>query len=266
MANSPVENKKEDVYTIDIVHIFKCLWKRVWIIAIVSLLIAAISFSYAFFFVSPKYSSSVKLYVNNNSVSLGANKISISSADISASQSLTKTCIVILESRSTLEMIMEKANVRYTTKQLSAMITADSVNNTEVMKVTVTCEDPEEACNIANAIADVLPDRIFEIIEGSSMKVVDSAIINSGKVSPSFAQYTILGFIIGFVLSVGTIIVIDSLDDTIHDDDYIVNRYNCPLLGKVQNLNASGSKSYKYNYNYYYGRSTSSSDADGKSN
>lgn len=266
MEKTPTERKNVDVYTVDIFHILKCLWKRAWLIAVVSILVAAIAFSYAFFFVPPKYSSSVKLYVNNNSLSVGTNKISISSTDISASQSLIKTYIAILESRSTLEMIIEKAEVAYNAKQLSSMISANSVNDTEVMKVTITCEDPQEACDIANAIAEVLPDRIFEIIEGSSMKVVDSAIVNGAKVSPSLTKYAFIGFAIGFILAAGVIIVIDSLDDTIHDDDYIVNRYNCPLLGKVQNLNVSGSKSYKYNYNYYYGHSASSSDADGKSN
>ena len=94
------------------------------------------------------------------------------------------------------------------------------------------------------------------------MTVVDSAVPNNVKVSPSFTNCIIVGFIIGFALSSAIIIIIDSLDDTIHDDDYIANQYDCPLLGKVQNLNITGSKSYKYNYNYYYGRSGSQSSSD----
>ena len=255
MDNNTVGRK--DVYTVDILHILKCLWKRAWIIAIVSVLTTLIAFSFAFFFVHPKYSSSVKLYVNNTSVSLGNSKISISPSEISAAQSLVKTYTEILKSRSTLEMIGEEAKVDYTTNQLNSMISARSANDTEIMLVTVTCDDPEVACRIASGVAKVLPIRISEIIDSSSMEVVDRPIVNSNKVSPSFTKYALFGFLIGFFLTVGIIIVIDALDDTIHDDDYITTQYDCPLLGKVQNLNLNSSKAYKYNY--YYGRSTSKS-------
>ena len=248
----------KDVYTIDILHILRCLWKRAWLIFLVSVLVASMAFFYSFFLVSPKYSSSVKLYVNNTSVSLGNSKISITPSEISAAQSLIKTYIAILKSRSTLESVIERAEVDYNAKQLDSMITAGSVNDTEIMLVTVTGTNPDEACKIANVIAKVLPIRISEIIDGSSMEVVDSAVSNPSKVSPSFAKYSFVGFVIGFVLMAGIIIIMDSLDDTIHDDDYILNQYDCPVLGKVQNLNLSSSKSYKYNY--YYGRSASKSD------
>lgn len=251
-----------NVYTIDIVHILKCLWKRAWLIALVSILTAAIAFSYAFFFVPPKYSSAVKLYVNNTSVSLGNSKISITPSEISAAQSLIKTYIAILKSRSTLEAVIERADVDYTVRQLYSMITAGSVNDTEIMLVTVTTTNPEIACKIANVIAKVLPIRISEIIDGSSMEVVDSAVSNKAKVSPNFTKYAFAGFALGFIMMIGIIIIIDSLDDTIHDDDYILNQYGCPVLGKVQNLNLSSSKSYKYNY--YYGRSSSKSDSGSK--
>ncbi len=252
MGKMPVDKKREDTYTVDFVRIFKCLLSKAWMIAITSVLVAAISFSYAFFMVKPKYSSSTKLYVNN---SLSIDKISISSADITASQSLIKTYIAILQSRSILEQIAETADVDYTPEELTSMITANAVNDTEIMRVTVTSEDPEEAYNIADAISVVLPDKIAGIIEGSSMVVVDKPIVNRQKVSPSFIKYTVIGFILGLVLSALVIIITDSLDDTIHDDDYISNLYGYPLLGKVQNLNSSDSKSYKYNY--YYGRSAS---------
>ncbi|MBO4468505.1 MAG: hypothetical protein J5766_04320 [Clostridia bacterium] len=258
MEKTPISKKSEDIYTIDIVRIFKCLWKKAWLIAIVSLIIAAISFSYAFFFVRPKYSSSVKLYVNNNSVSLGGSRISISSGDISASQSLIKTYIVILESRSTLKEVIKESGVDITVNELRSMIDASSVNDTEVMRVTVTAYDADEACTLANVIKDVLKEKIKDIIQNTEPADVDDAVPNYVKVSPSFSKYLLVGFLIGFIMSSVVIIIMDSLDDTIHDDDYIANQYDCPLLGKVQNLNVTGSKSYKYNYNYYYGRSSSS--------
>lgn len=107
-----------------------------------------------------------------------------------------------MENRTTLEEVIEKSKVDYTYKELSDMIEANSVNETEVMQVTVTSEDPYEASEIANVIAEVLPKRISEIIEGSSMEVVDAGVPNLQKISPSISKYTILGFLIGAFIAV----------------------------------------------------------------
>lgn len=114
------------------------------------------------------------------------------------------------------------------------------------MRVTVTGEDPYEVSKIANCIAEVLPIRISEIIDGASMEVVDSAIPNLNKISPSITKYTAVGFILGIFLSIGIIVIFAMLDDTIHDEEYILKTYNYPILAKIPNLLDMNSKEYGY--------------------
>ena len=243
------EFKQTEYYTIDILHIFKSLLKRAWLIALCGLLAAAIGFSIAAFAIAPTYSSYVKLYVNNSSISLGNTTFSISSSELSAAQSLVRTYGDILDSRSTLERIIQKAEVDYTWKELSKIIKYAPSNDTEIMRVTVTCEDPYEASKIANTIAEVLPVRISEIIDGASMEVVDSAIPDVEKVAPSITKYTAIGLVLGVLISVAVLVVFALLDDTIHDEEYVLRTYDYPILGKVPDLLNNGSKSYGY-YSY----------------
>lgn len=239
------DNTKE-YYTIDVLHIVKSLWRHAWLIAICGFLAAAIGFSVAAFAIAPTYSSSIKLYVNNSSFSLGNTNFSISSSELTAAQGLVRTYGEILDSRSTLERVIDKANVDYSWKQLSGMIECAPSNDTEIMRVTVTCENPYEASKIANTIAQVLPVRISEIIDGASMEVVDSAIPDIEKVGPSIALYTGVGLVLGVLLAVVVLIIAALLDDTIHDEEYILRTYKYPILGKVPNLLDTGSKSYAY--------------------
>ena len=238
----------KEYYTIDVLHVVKTLWRRAWLIALAGFLAAVVGFAYSTFAIAPTYSSSIKLYVNNNSFSLGNTSFSISSSELTAAQSLVRTYGDILDSRSTLERIIEKAEVNYTYKQLSRMIQYAPSNETEIMRVTVTTEDPEESSKIANTIAEVLPMRISEIIDGASMEVVDSAIPELEKVAPSITKYTAIGLMLGILLSVVAVVVTALLDDTIHDEDYILNNYEYPILGKVPDLLNTGGKKY----NYYY--------------
>lgn len=239
------ENNRE-YYTIDILHIVRTLWKRAWFIALCALLSGVIGFSISAFAITPTYSSYIKLYVNNISFSLGNSNFSISASELTAAQSLVKTYGDILDSRSTLERVIEKANIDYTWKELSEMIEYEPSNNTEIMKVTVTCEDPYEASKIANTIAEILPVRISEIIDGASMEVVDSAIPDIQKVAPSITKYTLIGIVLGVIFSVIVLVVLAMLDDTIHDEEYVIRTYDYPILGKVPNLVNTGNKTYSY--------------------
>lgn len=240
------EKNTKEYYTIDVLHIVKSLWRRAWVIGLCGLLAAAMGFSMAAFFIAPSYSSYIKLYVNNSSFSLGNTSFSISSSELTAAQSLVRTYGEILDSRSTLQRVIEKADVNYSWKSLSNMISYSPSNETEIMLVTVTCGNPYEASKIANTIAEVLPVRISEIIDGASMEVVDSAIPDTDKVAPSITQYTAIGMALGVLVSVFGLTILALLDDTIHDEEYVLNTYDYPILGKVPNLLNAGSKSYSY--------------------
>lgn len=239
-----------EYYVVDILHIFKKLWQKVWIIILSSMLLAVLAFTYSSFFITPQYSSSVMLYVNNSSISIGSTSLSISSSEISAAQSLVRTYMVILNNRTTLEQVIEKTGVDYSYEQIKGMISSEQVNETEVFRITITSGDPYEAQKIANGITEVLPQRVADIIDGSSVRVVDKAVADVQKVSPSITRWTIVGFMIGFIISCVIIIVITMMDDAIHDEDYLINNYEAPILAKVPNLLIKGEKEYKH-YSYY---------------
>lgn len=242
------ENNVKEYYTIDLLQIAKALWQRAWMIVLSAVLAGAVGFSIAAFFTAPKYSSSVMLYVNNKSFSLGGTSVSFSASDISASRSLVKTYTEILNSRQTLEKVVEASGVSYSPQALAGMISAGPANDTEIMKVTVVSTDAEEAALIANSIAEVLPDRIEEIIDGATMKVVNTAIPNYNKVSPSITKYTAVGIFLGILASVGVIAIATIMDDTIYDEDYVLQTYKYPVLARIPDLLESGSKHYGYYY------------------
>ncbi|MCD8326350.1 MAG: hypothetical protein LUC90_06610 [Lachnospiraceae bacterium] len=78
--------------------------------------------------------------MNNSALSTSGIKSALSSADLTASQGLVDTYIVILKSRTTLEAVIEESGVDYTYSELYDMIDASSVNSTEVFRITVTVQ------------------------------------------------------------------------------------------------------------------------------
>lgn len=241
------DKSTEEYYIVDLLHVIKFVWKRAWIILLAGILVGVLCYGYSSYGITPTYSSHVKLYVNNSSISSVADAaFSISSSQLSAAQGLVRTYSEILNSRSTLERIRTEAGVDRTWRELSSMISCASANDTEIMRVTVTCTDPYEASEIANTVAKVLPIRISEIIDGATMEVVDSAVPNLSKVAPSVSKYTTIGLLIGVVIATILLVIVALLDDTIHNEEYILRTYDYPILGKVPDLLHTGSKSYGY--------------------
>lgn len=242
-----VSNKQQEYYVIDFLHIARSVWHRIWLVILSGILVGVLAFSYAAFLITPKYASSIMLYVNNSSL-LGNTTFSISSSELTAAQSLVKTYTVILKNRTTLNEVITKAGVSYSYEELYHMVEAKAVDETEVLKVTVTSTDPYEAANIANSIAEVLPGRISDIIEKSSMKVVDLGVVDTQKVSPNITKYTEVGVLLGAMIALAGLVVAAIMDGTIHDEEYLLKTYGYPILAKVPNLLGTSEKKYSYYY------------------
>ena len=240
--------EKNDEREIDLQRLFGVLVSKGWLIGLVAVLCAVLAFLGTFFFITPKYQSSAMFYVNNNSLSLGEASLSISSADISASRGLVKSYIVILNTRESLNDVIDYAGVDRTYKELKRMITAEAVDSTEIFEVVVTSPDPVEADKIADAIAYILPKRISSIIEGTSAKVVDSSVVASKPSSPSYTKNTLIGFVAGLVLMVGIIALREIMSITIRTEEDISLSCKHPVLAAVPDMESHSKGGYYYGY------------------
>lgn len=241
----------QNEYTeIDLMRLIKAVWSKAWIVAIVSILSMVLVFLLTFFFVTPKYEAHAMFYVNNSSISMGDASISLSSSDITASKSLVDTYIVILDTWETQRDVIDYAGLDLTTGEFEEMVSSSAVNETEVFRVTITSEDPVEAEKLANAVAYILPKRISTIVEGTSAQIVSSARTPSKPSSPNYITNSLLGFILGFVMSVGIIALREWLDITIRTEGDVLQCSNLPLLAKVPDMGVKSKSSY-----YGYGKS-----------
>ena len=244
-----MNNRNNDRSEIDLLHLVKLLWSKAWLIVLVMILLGALAFSYAMFFVTPMYQATAKMYVNNKSISVGSSVLTIS--DISAAKELLNTYVEILHTRETLEVVIENTEVDYTYEQLSRMITASSVNDTEIFAITVTGPDPAEAKVIVDEIVEILPDRITNIITDTQPRLVDDAVTPVNRSSPSYTRYAIIGMLVGAVLTCGIIIIIDMMDTTMRSEDYLTQNYSeIPVLAIVPDMYETKKRSYSYYYSY----------------
>lgn len=247
-----MENNEE--VEIDLLHLLQVLWQKAIVIILAGLIFGAAAFAGTKAFVTPLYDSRAYLYVNSTNLSLGGSKVSISASELTAAKSLVDTYVVILKTRTTLEDVIARSGVNYTYEELVEMISAASVNGTEIFYVDITSPDPAEAEMLANTIALVLPEKISAIVDGSSVRIVDYAVQPVKRSSPSYAKSAVIGAVLGVLLVSAIVIVNDLMDEQIHDTDYLTKTYNLPVLAVIPDLLAKQDSS-----NYYYRQSDTKS-------
>ena len=224
--------------SIDLRKMFSAVMRRIWAVILAAVIGAGAAFLGTTYLITPKYRASALFYVNGNAFSVG----SVSLSDISLAKSLVDSYIVILKSRESLNAVIDYAGLDYTYSQLSGMISASAVNETEIFQVAVTSSNPQEAEKIANAVAYILPKRISGIIDGTEAKIVDYAVAPAAPYSPDYTKNTIIGFLVGAALAAAAIVIFELLDITIRTGEDLEGITSLPILTTVPDMNLSAKK------------------------
>ncbi len=241
-------NEKNEVVEIDLKQIWYALIGKAWLLILTAVLTAVVFLAGTKLLITPQYKAYAQFYVNNNSVSVGDTSFSLSSSDIMASKSLVDTYIVILRSRSCLNDVIDYAGVDYSYGDVREMISAYSVDETEVFEVAITSVNPAEAEKIANSIAYILPKKISSIVEGTSASIVDYAVKPSSPSSPNISKNTLLGFMVGLAIAALIIVIRTIFDITIRSEDDILENCSHPILASVPDMNNRSKKGYYSGY------------------
>lgn len=239
----------EQFEEISLKRLAEMLLSKISIIIAVTLIFGVAAFVYSETMVVPEYASTATFYVSNERDVLTNKTLG---SDITASQMLVDTYVVIIKSDTVLKQvcnILEEHGVTgYTPDALRSSITASAVDETEVFQVTVRDTDSHNSYLIANVIADLAPSIIRDFIEASTLKVVDYA-VEGEKVYPNIQNTTLLGLLLGLFLSCGFVVLRELFDMRVKTEDELGKWFTLPVLGVIPDIN--NPRSRRSNYYYY---------------
>ncbi len=223
--------EQETESQVDYVRIFKTLLHRLPVIAAVTVIFGLGAYIYSQWFMTPVYSTNVKLYVNNQQgVSESAK---VQSSDVATSNTLVYGYVAMMKTDRVLKEVAMNTGLGYSTTQLSSMISAAGVDETPLFVVTVRSSVPEHAQTIANVVADVAPAVIQEVVKGSSAEIVDRAKLPSKPISPKIWRVTLIGMALGFLISIVGVLLAEKFDLRIKNPSVLAEDFGLPVLASV---------------------------------
>ena len=201
---------------------FRILWILIAIVAIV-----VIGNIYTIITRVPMYQSNITL------VLVGESKKGYSQSDSVLNQNLIGTYSQIITSRTVLSQVIDNLKLKTTTESLSKNITTSSVEDTEIIKITVNSSKRKEAAKIADEVATVFSKEVQDIYNLENVTIIDKAEVATSPYNINYVKDNIIYLMIGIVLSFGVVFVMYYFDTTIKSSEVVEEKLGLPVIGIV---------------------------------
>ena len=224
------ENKE---IAIDIVQLFKILWKKKIAIILTAIVAALVAFGVSSFVLTPEYSSTTRIYVVNRNQSENAG---LTNQDLQAGTYLVKDYKEIILSQDVLEKVISNLKLEKTVKALSKKIQVTVPVDTRIVSIVVKDDQPEEASRIANALREVAAEKIISVTRVSDVTTLEEARPALTPSSPNIRRNTAIAFLAGGVVMVVSVLLLELLDDRVKRPEDVEEVMQVALLGIVPDL------------------------------
>ncbi len=247
-------NMEEKSYSISVAQLFFMVLKRWWIVVIAVVVGAGSLLAYSKFIAEPMYKTKAMLGVtivdsmSDYQQTLIGNTIAKESSEI-------LTANITLERAANL--LNQKSDRTYTADMLRAMIVTTTSTESRYFTVTVESNSPTEAkliCDtVTQSFCDVLVDE--NLMKGAEGRIIHHAVVPSSQSSPNVLANTVIGALLGLIVSAAVLIMIGFFNDVIDSEDWLVATFKdeMPVLAVIPDAEAPlGGRKYR-NYTRKYG-------------
>ena len=225
--------KEQNTMEIDVFHLFKILWKRKILIALVAIVAGALAFAYSAFVVKPEFTSTTRIYVVNRNQ---GDKPGLTNQDLQAGSYLVKDYREIILSQDVLEKVTSNLELDLSPKALASKVKVTVPVDTRIVSISVNDRVPEEASRIANSLREVAAEKIISITRVSDVTTLEEARPATAPSSPNIRRNTIIGLLGGTAFMVIAVLIVELVDTRVKRPEDIEDVMQIALLGVVPNL------------------------------
>ena len=202
--------QNEEEIEIDMGELLCYLAGKAGYIILTALAFAVLALAVTTFCMTPRYTSTTKMYVLNRQTNEG-----VTSSDLQSSTYLTKDYMEMIRSRTVIEAVIADLNLNSTYEDVLGQIDVSAASDTRVIAISVTDKDPYEARDIANAVRNAAAAHIQSVMNTEAVTVVDEANIPTKKSSPSTIKNVEVAGGVGLFLALAVCVVLYLMNDKV---------------------------------------------------
>lgn len=229
---------------LDLKELFEMFWnKKIKIILIVAIF-AVIGVIYSIGFVVPEYTAFTKLVLaGQSSDATGNTTEAITTTDLTINSKLVGTYSELVTSNDVVRQVITNTGINISEEALKSSIEVSSVEDADVIKISVTNQNPTYATKLANETAKAFMEKVAEIYNINNVHVVDEAEEPQSPSNVNHLKDVVIFTFIGVVIAVGYVLIANMLDNTIKTREEVERLYKVPVIAEIPlNLPEKGGK------------------------
>lgn len=224
---------------IDLKELFEFIKKKIGLLITITVVICLLGCIYGIFIQKPMYKSYTTIILGGNETTASQ---TITQSDITLNKNLVDTYAEIVKSRRVLEQVIAELDLEETYEELSNKISVSSVNNTEIIKITVADSNPIEAKNVANVTANFFSKEVVKLYNMNNVNVLDEANEANEPYNINIPKQVIIYFFIGIIIALSILFIIFYFDRTIKSVEQVEQKIKLPILGGVEEYKKGGKR------------------------
>ena len=221
---------------IDLKELFLSFLNHIKLIILMGVLGAAVAAIFTFYFVTPMYEATSKLYVLNSDDS------AINLSDLQIGSYLASDFIEVFNTWEVHEMVIKNLGLHYSYSQLRNMLTIENPNNTRILTITVVSSSAKEAAAIANEYASVANKFIAETMATEEPNIMSTALVPTSPSSPNITRNILLGLVAGLALAAAGITIQFVSDDKIKSSEDVLRYTGLSVLAIIPKIEPNDRK------------------------
>ncbi|MBR3162054.1 MAG: hypothetical protein IKF19_04920 [Bacilli bacterium] len=214
-------------------ELFDFILDKIFLLILIIILVCMLGCVYGLFIQKPIYSSYTTVVLGGDESKEKTE--SITQNDVTLNQNLVETYAEIVKSKRVLNQVINELKLNLTFDELSRKINVTAVNDTEIIRITVTDENAVTAKNIANTTATYFTSEIVKLYSLNNVNILDKATVAKRPYNISITKQLLIYTMIGIVVGFGILFVIYYFDRTIKSAEQIEQKIKLPILGSVEN-------------------------------
>ena len=218
LVNATSHAAEDEEIEIDLLQLLMAIRQHLVAVIVVALLFAGVAGGITKFFIAPTYTSTASMLVLTKETTLS------SLADLQLGSKLTVDYSSLIRSRQVLETVIANLQLPGTYRELRSKISITNPTDSRILQISVVENDPMLAKQVVDELADVSAAYISDIMEMTPPKVFEDGEVPLTKTGPNTKRNVMVGFLLGFVLAAGLIVLREIMNDSIVSEED-VERY-----------------------------------------
>ena len=218
------------ISVVEIINMMLTFW---WLIALMAVLVGGSTYLYSKLTSIPQYQSKGTLYISTQKEQKTDD---VNTTALTGAKNLMPTYIEILKAKPFLQTVSDDIDNKYSWSEITENTTIENIKDTNMISISVKCEDSHDAYLICSSIVNNAFDEIIRVFDGGSVKLIDIPEEAPSPESTNSLKRGIIGFLAGAAVAMLIIFLINMFDTRVKNSDELRRKYNLPILGYVADL------------------------------